>query len=224
MTGDEIQIRPMREKDWEEFEKIDEELFPDDRIERDRFNRIVSRGDFFALESDDRILGMLTLARFGEFEGHLARIAVAKSMQNRGLGARLMEYALEWFRKEKITHAILYTQDHNKHAQHLYRKFGFEIVGTTWHYFVPFQTITAPGNYACDHIQEDEIEAVGQKYQAYLPAAQIRRFLESEEFTFLCSRIDQRKLLEPVVLLPHIQDAFRFALRALIPLMISFLA
>ncbi len=180
MVEKESKIRPMREDDWTEFEKIDAELFPDDIIEQESFIRIVEKGSFFAIESEGKIIGMLAVSRFGEDAGHLGRIGVSSSLQNRGLGARLMKHAIEWFRNEKIGNAILYTQDHNKHAQHLYKKFGFERVGITWHYFVPFKTITPTENHVCELIQEDEIETVGQKYHDYLPAAQIRRFLESE--------------------------------------------
>jgi GNAT superfamily N-acetyltransferase len=185
LLGNEFKIRLIRETDWSEFETIDAELFPDDQIDRESFARIVSRGSFFALESDGRIIGMLAVSKFGEDAGHLGRIGVAKSMQNQGLGARLMEHAIDWFRNENLAQAILYTEDHNKHAQHLYKKFGFEIIGSTWHYFVPFKTIAPTGNYRCDSIQEDEIDLVGRKYHDYLPAAQIRRFLESEEYHVL---------------------------------------
>jgi ribosomal protein S18 acetylase RimI-like enzyme len=185
MRESHFRIRLIREDDWPEFQVIDAELFPDDLMSHESFSRAISRGAFLALESDARIIGMLVVSKFGDSAGHLGRIGVAKSMQNQGLGARLMEHALDWFRNENLAHAILYTQDHNKHAQHLYKKFGFGIIGTTWHYFVPFSTITPTGNYYCSPIQENEIELVGQKYHEYLPAAQIRRFLESEDFHVL---------------------------------------
>lgn len=185
MTNDDSQIRPMREEDWREFKKIDEEIFPDDSVDQESFQKYVADRAFFALEVEGRLVGMLIVARFGEDAGHLGRIGVSTSMQNRGLGAKLMEFAMNWFRKEKVSQAILYTQDYNKHAQHLYKKFGFERVGTTWHYFVPFKSLSPRGECTCHHIREDEIELVGQKYPEHLPAAQIRRFLESEDYHVL---------------------------------------
>jgi ribosomal protein S18 acetylase RimI-like enzyme len=185
MSVDEFLIRPMREEDWMDYEKIDEEIFPDDRVNQESFQKQVAGRPFFALEVEGRLAGMLILARFGEDAGHLARIGVTVSLQNRGFGAKLMECAMSWFRNEKISQVILYTQDHNKHAQHLYKKFGFEVIGTTWHYFVPFNTISPTGNFVCTPIQEDEIESVGKKYHDYLPAAQIRRFIESEDYHIL---------------------------------------
>ncbi|MFX0054758.1 MAG: GNAT family N-acetyltransferase [Candidatus Hermodarchaeota archaeon] len=182
MSVSQFKIRLIREDDWPEFQVIDAELFPDDLMSNESFSRAISRGAFFALESDTRLIGMLVVSKFGEGAGHLGRIGVSKSMQNKGFGTILMEYAMDWFRNENLTQAILYTQDHNKHAQHLYRKFGFEIIGTTWHYFVPFKTLTPTGEYRCEPIHDEEIDFVGRKYHDYLPAAQIGRFLESEDF------------------------------------------
>ncbi len=203
-------IRPMNNDDWTEFEKLDEELFPADRVREESFNAQVDRGAFFALESEGRMVGMLSLARFGEDDGHLGRIGVSKSMQNRGLGAKLMEYAMDWFRNESMSNAILYTQDHNRHAQHLYKKFGFKIVGTTWHYFVPFRTIDSSGKYLCERIQDGEIEAVGEKYGEYLPAAQIRRFLESDDFHVLVLKNYEKDIVGVCRFTPAFPGCFPF--------------
>ncbi|MFW9886860.1 MAG: GNAT family N-acetyltransferase [Candidatus Thorarchaeota archaeon] len=195
MVGNEYNIRSVGEDDWSEFKILDAELFPDDKLDRNSFSRIISRGSFFVLESNGRIIGMLAVSKFGEDTGHLGRIGVSKSMQNKGFGAILMEHAMDWFRKENLAHAVLYTQDHNKHAQHLYRKFGFERIGTTWHYFVPFKTLTPTGCYRCGPILEDEIDIVGRKYHDYLPAAQIRRFLESEDFLVLVLKNEESDIV-----------------------------
>lgn len=200
----------MKDDDWMEFEKLDEELFPSDRVGQESFTTQVDRGAFFALESDDRMVGMLSLAKFGEDAGHLGRIGVSKSVQNRGLGAKLMEYAMDWFRNEKISNAILYTQDHNKHAQHLYKKFGFKIIGTTWHYFVPFRTINSSGKYLCESIQDGEIEAVGEKYGEYLPAAQIRRFLETDDFHVLVLKNKEKDIVGACRFTPAFPGCFPF--------------
>ena len=45
----------------------------------------------------------LQLDVFGESEGHLGRIGVAKTHQRKGWGKFLMTHAIEWFRNEGIT-------------------------------------------------------------------------------------------------------------------------
>jgi RimJ/RimL family protein N-acetyltransferase len=188
-------VRPVKKEDWEAYHQFDEEIFPEDAMRRDRFERRVGLGGFFVVESSDgRLIGQLAIGRFGENDAHLGRIGVAKSMQNKGLGTKLMEAALDWFEKEGIHRAILYTQDYNKIAQHLYEKFGFSITGTTWHYFVPFSTINPTGIYSCGKIQDGEINMVGEKYGTSFPASQIQRFIESDENLVITLKDEQGQI------------------------------
>jgi RimJ/RimL family protein N-acetyltransferase len=174
-------VRPVKKEDWDTYHQFDEDIFPEDAMRRKNFDSRIGLGGFFVVESSDgRIIGQLSVGKFGENDAHLGRIGVAKSVQNKGLGTKLMEAALDWFKKENIHQAILYTQDYNTVAQHLYKKFGFSISGTTWHYFVPFSTINPTGLYRCERIQDDEIDLVGNQYNESFPASHIRRLIESE--------------------------------------------
>lgn len=172
----------MKKKDWPAFHRLDEEIFPEDMISQEDFMGQVKREGFFALKAHSgQIVGLLTLGRFGENEGWLKRIGVAVSMQQRGLGTQLMEFAFKWFQAQRtIKKVILYTQHDNVAAQRLYSRFGFKIAGTTWQYFVPFKSLKPLGRYKCRLIQPEEIETAGEQYNRSLPAAQIRRFLEDE--------------------------------------------
>ena len=92
-----------------------------------------------------------------------------------------MNHAVEWFKNPgDIKKVHLYTHDHNVVAQSLYKKFGFRKSGTTWHYFVPFESIKPLGEYSCQEILADEIDFIGERYPS-LPAAQIRRYLENTQ-------------------------------------------
>ncbi len=178
-------IRPAKHEDWDEFHRMDIEIFPEDSVEESGFRRHIERGGFFILALEDHIIGTLIVARFGEDEGYLGRIGVAKAYQKMGFGSLLMEYAIQWFNKQgNIKTAHLYTQDFNKTAQSLYKKFGFRRSGITWHYFVPFDSLEPTRRYVCQKIQEDEIEVVGKQFSS-LPAKQIRRFLTYDEFIVL---------------------------------------
>jgi len=87
----------MKKDDWEEFRNLDEEIFPDDAVSRESFEKRVEHEGFFALEIDSkRIVGCLILSRFGDDAGHLGRIGVAPLMQKRGLGTKLMDFAFRW--------------------------------------------------------------------------------------------------------------------------------
>lgn len=172
--------------DWDGFQKSDKEIFPDDSINEEWFKKRIERDGFFALDLDARIIGQLILALFGESEGHLGRIGVIRNHQGEGYGNLLMKYAIEWFRKQKVVEQInLYTQNHNKVAQNLYKKYGFRISGNTWHYFIPYDSLKPINRYTCQEILEHEIDIVGDKYADTLPAAQIRQFLSNEDFHVL---------------------------------------
>jgi GNAT superfamily N-acetyltransferase len=175
----------MKLEDWDSFHEMDEEIFSDDPVEEDFFRKRVGCDGFFALTQEGQIVGNLIVAPYGNDEGHLGRIGVAKKYQNKGLGSMLMDYAIDWFQKQDcVLNVHLYTQDFNKSAQALYKKYGFVRSGTTWHYFVPFDSLQPKNKYSCQEIKEEEIDIVGSKFPS-LPAEQIRRFLSYEEFLVL---------------------------------------
>jgi GNAT superfamily N-acetyltransferase len=171
--------------DWKEFHEMDVDIFPDDSMEEDSFGKRVQNDGCFVLGLDECIVGNLIVGPYGENEGYLGRIGVAKAHQGKGYGSMLMEYAIDWFRKQGgIDSVHLYTQDVNKVAQELYRKFGFQKSATTWHFFVPYNMLKPTRECACQGIEEKEIEPVGKKFPS-LPATQIRRFLTDEEYRIL---------------------------------------
>jgi len=176
----ELIFRKMTEEDWDAFHEFDMTVFPDDAMSEEFFFRLLERDRFFSLDLDGEIIGQLVVAPFGENEGHLGRVAIAQRHQGKGYGKILMQKAMDWFKKENLVKVHLNTQDHNSVAQGLYKQFGFERTGTTWHYFVPIETLNPKYEYACQPILPEEIEQVGEKYSS-LPAIQIRRLLEYPE-------------------------------------------
>ena len=178
-------IRKMELDDWNEFHVHDIEIFPDDSIQEAGFESLLERNECFVLEDKDEMVGHLCISRFGENESHLARIGVSKKHQRKGYGKLLMQHALDWFNNQgDIVKVHLYTQHDNHAAQSLYKQFGFSTVGTTWHYFVPFETLKPTGVFTCQKLQKDEIEHAGQLYPS-LPAVQIERFLSRDEYLVL---------------------------------------
>ncbi len=90
-----------------------------------------------------------------------------------------MEKAIHWFHQQGDIKLIrLYTQDFNVSALHLYKKFGFQVKGTSWHYFVPFKAIQPLGKYSCFPVNEEEIPLVAKRYPNTMPVTQIRTWIE----------------------------------------------
>lgn len=213
--GDEHNLRPMKEEDWDRVLEMEQEFFEDDMFRQDQFINRVHRGNFFALEVGGQLVGELAVDRFGSVEGHLGRIGVARSHQRQGLGSMLMDYAIDWFRNKKDISAVhLYTQDYNKPAQTLYHKYGFSKTGTTWHYIVPFNSLKPEGKYTCHAISEAEIELVAKMFLS-LPAAQIRRFLESDEYHVLTLKSIEGKIVGACRFTPSFPGSFPFEITSL---------
>ena len=176
----------MRKEDWNSLDQLEAEIFPEDRLNEKDFQRMLDTQRMFTLESESKqLIGYLYVAPFGDDTGIIGRIGVTKTQQKKGLGSQLMHYAINWFQEQEgIRKIILNTQDFNMAAQKLYTKFGFHAVGTTWHYFVPFNTIQPQGRYTCQEITAEEINSVSSLYPETMPANQIRRWLENELFVF----------------------------------------
>jgi ribosomal protein S18 acetylase RimI-like enzyme len=60
---------------------------------------------------------------------HLVRMAVHPTWHGHGIGTRLVAEALHEFRQAGAQRVTLNTQEENKRAQWLYRRFGFQLVG-----------------------------------------------------------------------------------------------
>ena len=83
---------------------------------------------FVVAELAGQTVGYLFSSRQGD-RGHLIRVAVHPDYQGRGIGARLLTEAIEFFRTEKVKVVTLNTQKDNTVSQHLYRHFGFRPMG-----------------------------------------------------------------------------------------------
>lgn len=209
-------MRPMKEEYWSQFHTMDMRTFGDDMMEKDAFMRLIGTDRFFSLFLGDRLAGYLILARYGNSGGHLGRIGVDPDFQGRGYGRTLMDYALGWFRSQVGIESVhLYTQDYNHRAQALYAKYGFKVTGTTWQYFVPFDSVHPKLRTVCEDIREDEIDAAGEKYVEALPADQIRRYLSSEGQRVLTLKGTSGNLLGVCRFTPSFPGCFPFELGSL---------
>ncbi|HVC27562.1 MAG TPA: GNAT family N-acetyltransferase [Nitrososphaerales archaeon] len=81
-----------------------------------------------------KLVGSLTLARYGDAEKtrHVRALGmlVVRGYRGRGIGTKLMGYALEWARAKKgVEKVSLGVFSNNKRAFSLYERFGFKVEG-----------------------------------------------------------------------------------------------
>jgi ribosomal protein S18 acetylase RimI-like enzyme len=89
----------------------------------------------FVAEMNGRIVGYITtrLDRAAG-KGRIPNIAVSAECRGRGLGRRLIEHALDYFRREGMEYAMIETMAQNEIGAHLYPACGFVEVGRQIHY------------------------------------------------------------------------------------------
>jgi ribosomal protein S18 acetylase RimI-like enzyme len=89
----------------------------------------------FVAEIDGQIVGYITTFRDqGAGMGLIPNLAVDSAQRGRGIGRKLIEYALNNFREAGLTHAKIETLDQNEVGQGLYPSLGFREVARQIHY------------------------------------------------------------------------------------------
>ncbi|MBI2477116.1 MAG: GNAT family N-acetyltransferase [Planctomycetia bacterium] len=89
----------------------------------------------FVAEVDGQVVGYITTFRDCEAGmGLIPNLAVDSRQRGRGIGRKLIEYALKNFREVGLTHAKIETLDQNEVGQGLYPSLGFREVARQIHY------------------------------------------------------------------------------------------
>jgi ribosomal protein S18 acetylase RimI-like enzyme len=89
----------------------------------------------FVAEQDGRIIGYITtLIDRPAGKGRIPNLAVAADVRGGGLGRRLIEHALDYFRREGLVYAMIETMAQNAVGNHLYPSCGFVEVARQVHF------------------------------------------------------------------------------------------
>jgi len=89
----------------------------------------------FVAEQEGRVLGYITTRVDREAgKGRIPNLAVAAAARGQGLGRRLIEHALAYFRAEGMSFAMVETMEGNAIGERLYPSCGFEEVGRLVHF------------------------------------------------------------------------------------------
>lgn len=95
------------------------------RYDANSFVEIMHTHPYFVVaELDGQVVGYQFNALDGSY-GYLIRIAVHPACSGRGIGARLMTEAIQFFQSAHSTRIMLNTQQENEYAHRLYEWFGF---------------------------------------------------------------------------------------------------
>jgi ribosomal protein S18 acetylase RimI-like enzyme len=89
----------------------------------------------FVAEENGKVLGYITTrVDHAAGKGRIPNLAVHSAAQGQGLGRRLIEHALDYFRAEGLAVAVIETMSNNEAGQHLYPSCGFIEIARQIHY------------------------------------------------------------------------------------------
>ena len=94
------------------------------------------RADYigWVIEQDKVIIGFIIVSLHSE-ECHILNLCVGRSHQSKGLGAKLLEYALDYAKKSGTVIAYLEVRRSNTRAISLYKKLHFHLIGERKNYY-----------------------------------------------------------------------------------------
>ena len=108
--------------EYDLLEPVDLEMLADPR----RF--VADGGGVLLARRGEEIVGMVMVELQGDSQCELLKLGVRKEHRRQGVGAALMEAALDAARQAGQTRVVLTTNHQLKDALRLYERFGFEYV------------------------------------------------------------------------------------------------
>lgn len=89
----------------------------------------------FVAESGGKVVGYIMTRIDRELgKGRIPNLAVDASTRGQGLGRKLIEHALAYFRSEGMGYVMIETMAYNEVGNHLYPSCGFQEVGRQIHF------------------------------------------------------------------------------------------
>ena len=115
--------------------EMEAEYFSDPWSQKDIFSYICSRDGMCFTATEDGVPIAYVLGRIIPPEGEIYRIAVNESKRQRGIGYRLLSFALKTERGRGLETTFLEVRSKNTAARKLYLAHGFKEVGIRKNYY-----------------------------------------------------------------------------------------
>lgn len=121
----------------EEIIRIEERSFTDP-WSLDMFDDLISSSfyvnQFMFFNESDEVIAYLFMTII-EYEAEIYNVAVSPDYRNEGLGSKILDEAIDFAMKSKVSEIYLEVRESNIPAIMLYTKKGFEIVGKRKNYY-----------------------------------------------------------------------------------------
>jgi ribosomal-protein-alanine N-acetyltransferase len=131
-----MEFRRSRPDDAPMIRALELEYFADAWSERDIFSAICTDGAmcYSAVDDDGRVVAYV-LGRLIAPEAEIYRVAVKMEKRRRGIGYRLLDYAVKSERGHGLESVFLEVRESNVPARNLYHSYGFSEIGERKNYY-----------------------------------------------------------------------------------------
>lgn len=82
-------------------------------------------GKIFFVKDEEKIIGCVALMKIEDGIFELTKMAVIPEYQGKKIGQKLMEYTLEFAKKQNWDHLIIFSNRKLENAIYIYKKYGF---------------------------------------------------------------------------------------------------
>ena len=130
-----MELRRARPDDATAIAELEEKVFGDPFCQKDIFSYICSdTGMCFVATDDSGVVGYV-IGRKIPPEGEIYRIAVREDKRQRGIGYRLLSYALKTESGSGVETVFLEVRSKNLPARALYKAYGFKEISIRKNYY-----------------------------------------------------------------------------------------
>ncbi|NJM33223.1 MAG: ribosomal protein S18-alanine N-acetyltransferase [Limnobacter sp.] len=129
-----MQFRAMSETDVGAVSLIEQQIYEFPWSPQNFIDSIRAGYEAHCLWHDYSLLGYLVVMRVVD-ECHLLNLSVRADMQGKGLGKRLLQWAIDWAQSCHMKGMLLEVRPSNTGAQRLYETTGFKLMGVRKHYY-----------------------------------------------------------------------------------------
>lgn len=131
-----MEFRGSRPDDAPGIRTLEVEYFPDPWSEKDIFAAICTEGAmcYSAVDEGGSVVAYV-LARLIAPEAEIYRVAVRADKRRRGIGYRLLDYAIKSERGHGLESVFLEVRESNVAARNLYHSYGFKVLGERKNYY-----------------------------------------------------------------------------------------
>ncbi len=126
-----MEIKPIERKDFAVLQPLIKEEFSYLKLGRSGLHKKLRDKKLFLFKAEEKgkMQGFIEIEILNNGWAIINAVAVLVKSRGRGIGKKLIEFAIDFLKGKKIERIVLLVSEENKKAKELYRRLGFEFAG-----------------------------------------------------------------------------------------------